>query len=108
MSVCRFPVCVISGLIVLGAARTSTAGPVVIYSNFGPSPGYLSQVWSSSEENGYAMGLELTESALLRSVTPACDDGAIRNRRWTDAAARTKAPRLTLSEARSLSNRIDR
>jgi len=71
MSACRFPsrVSVISALIVLSAARAATADPVVIYSNFGPSPGYGSQVWSSSEENGYFMGFQLNEAARLSSVT---------------------------------------
>ena len=69
MSACPFRVCVISALVVLGATRSSTADPVVIYSNFGPPPGYLSQGWLSSEENAYYMGFQLTESALLTSVT---------------------------------------
>jgi hypothetical protein len=101
MSARPFRVCVISALVVLGAARASTADPVVIYSNFGPPPGYLSQGWLSSEENAYYMGFQLTEAALLRSVAPSgvgrratgrvrCDRVFLERRRsglfggWTD------------------------
>jgi PEP-CTERM motif-containing protein len=74
MSAPPFRMCVVSALFLLGAARSSTADPVVIYSNFGPSPGYLSEGWPnsgwlSSEENGYYMGFQLTEAARLTSVT---------------------------------------
>jgi hypothetical protein len=65
----RFCLCVMCALLVLGAARSSTGEPVVIYSNFGASPGYLPQGWESSEENNYYMGFQLNETALLRSVT---------------------------------------
>jgi hypothetical protein len=60
---------VLCAFLVLGAARHSVADPVVIYSNFGPSPGYLSQGWESSEENNYYMGFQLSDAAVLRSVT---------------------------------------
>jgi PEP-CTERM motif-containing protein len=77
MSAPTFRMCVVSALLVLGAARSSVADPVVIYSNFGPPPGYLpgspdhvlQQRWVSSEENAYYMGFQLTEAALLSSVT---------------------------------------
>lgn len=76
MSACRFRVCVISALVLLGAARSSTAEPVVIYSNFGPAPGHLAgppwtngvNAWVQSEEAGYFMGFELTEAARLDSI----------------------------------------
>jgi hypothetical protein len=60
----------------LGVARTSSADPVVIYSNFGAPPGHLpvspgglfQHGWISSEENAYYMGFQLTEAARLTSV----------------------------------------
>jgi hypothetical protein len=64
-----FRLCVLCALLVLGAARLSTADAVVIFSNFGPTPGYLSEGWESSEEGNYYMGFQLNEAAVLSSVT---------------------------------------
>ena len=50
------------------AARAS-ADPVVIYNNFGPSPGYLSAGWTNSDENAYYMGFQPIATAQLTSVT---------------------------------------
>src|SRR5688572_15426776 len=77
MSVCLFRACVISALLVVGFARGSAADPVVIYSNFGPSPGYVvenwdpfgTQVWDTSDEHLYMMGFQLDQPAQLTSVT---------------------------------------
>ena len=77
MSASPFRVCVISALVVLGAARSSTAEPVVIYSNFGPPPGYIvdnwnpfrTQVWDTSDGHLYMMGFQLDQPAQLTSVT---------------------------------------
>ena len=56
-------------VLTVGLARSSSADPVTIYSNFGAPPGYVADGWLSSEENGYYMGFRLTEAASLRSVT---------------------------------------
>jgi PEP-CTERM motif-containing protein len=76
MSARPFRVCVISALLVLGAARSSTAEPIVIYSNFGPEPGYVvenwdpfgTHVWDTSDEHLYMMGFQLDQAAQLTSV----------------------------------------
>jgi hypothetical protein len=79
MSARPFRVCVISTLLLLATALSSVADPVVIYSNFGAPPGYLTgtsdnpfidrQGWVSSEANGYFMGFQLSEAAVLTSIT---------------------------------------
>ena len=74
MSVKDLRLCVALFVGVLGVARSATADPVVIYSNFGSTPGYASAAWPgsgwlSSEENAYYMGFQLTEAARLTSVT---------------------------------------
>jgi hypothetical protein len=77
MSAYPFRVCVISALVVLGAARASTADPVVIYSNFGPDPGYIvenwnptgTHLWDTSDEHLYMMGFQLNQPSQLTSVT---------------------------------------
>ena len=80
MSAIAFRICALSLVCTLGIARSSSADPVVIYSNFGAPPGYLTptpddpftrptQGWVSAEDGGYFMGFQLTEAAVLTSVT---------------------------------------
>ena len=69
MSVKNVRLCVALLMCALGVARGATADPVVIYSNFGPSPGYTFSGWLNSDENAYFMGFQLDASARMTSVT---------------------------------------
>src|SRR5689334_21972917 len=68
MSAHRFRLWAGAIAIVAVTASTAAADPVVIYNNFGPSPGYMSPGWVNSDENAYYMGFELVASARLSSV----------------------------------------
>ena len=49
MSARLFRISVVSALFLLGLARVSSAEPVVIYTNFGPPPGYVTLAGESSD-----------------------------------------------------------
>jgi hypothetical protein len=78
MSAIAFRICVVVLVATVTSARSSSADPVVIYSNFGPAPGYLQgtwdnpfldpQGWVNSDENAYSMGFQLSEAAQLSSI----------------------------------------
>jgi hypothetical protein len=109
MSERTYPVWLLVLAVLLAGPRTSSADPVVIYSNFGASPGYLSGPWTSgsnawvqSEGAGYFMGFELSEPASLTSIVlpvarPAGETGPINLQLLTPETPFTVIESWTLS-----------
>lgn len=80
MSERAYPVWLLLFVASLALPRVSSAEPVVIYSNFGPAPGYLVGDWvpiqhqnpqasMNSDGAAYYMGFQLNEPAQLTSIT---------------------------------------
>lgn len=76
-----FPICGLAFLFGISTGGRAQADPVIIYSNFGPPPGFVQHDWAvpghfpgapfyhQTDQSQFAMGFRVSEDAVLTSMT---------------------------------------